>query len=111
MLWIADNYVKVWKIENKGNYFMGTCSSGTKKQDGTYENSSWNVKFVGKGAVGAEDIIEGSRLKLTSGGVKSIYNKDTKKTWVDVIVFKWEFVEDKQSEPVVVEEGDDELPF
>jgi hypothetical protein len=111
MLWKNDNYVKVWKIENKGKYFQGRISSSNKQQDGTYKNSNWNVRFVGKGTAMAEDIKEGDSLKITNWAVENLWDKENQKEWLRVIVFGWEFANRDSESFVAVDDDDDSLPF
>lgn len=49
MFWVSNRYAKIWKIFRETDKYVD-CSIGTseKKQDGTYENSSWNARLIGK---------------------------------------------------------------
>ena len=107
MLWLNDTYLKVWKIENKGKYSVAQCSSGKKQEDGSYVNSNWNVKFIGK--ANEENILEGSRVKILTGAVENIWDKEKNRNWLNVLVFKYE-VEGNNDVPAY-DDGVDDLPF
>lgn len=88
MMLINKSYAKVWKVEQKQNYTALQISTSDKQKDGTYKNSSWNARIVGK----AKDIgIEkGDMIEIKSAKIESIYDKANNKTWVNVIIFDFE---------------------
>lgn len=85
MILINKAYAKVWKVERKENYIALNISTGDKQQDGTYKNSSWNARLVGK----AKDIQvnEGDRIEIKSAKIENIYDKETNKNWLNIIIF------------------------
>lgn len=85
MILINKAFAKVWKVDVKEKYTSLQITTGDKQQDGSYKNSNWNCRLVGK----AKDIMvnEGDRIEITSAKIENIYNKETKKTWLNVIIF------------------------
>ena len=85
MILINKAFAKVWKVDKKEKYTALNISTSDKQQDGTYKNSSWNARLVGK----SKDIAinEGDRITITSAKIENIYNKEQKKSWLNIIVF------------------------
>ena len=116
MIFIKDPnkiYAKVWKVDKKENYTAVNISTSDKQQDGSYKNSSWSCRLVGK----AKDVevAEGDKLIINSAKIENIYDKEAKKCWLNIIVFDAEVEGIKLPEWQDVEEVDDEssedLPF
>lgn len=78
IIYIGDKgskiFAKVWKVEEKEKYIALQISIGDKQQDGTYKNSGWNCRIVGK----AKDIkvSENDNIIITSAKIENIYNKE-----------------------------------
>ena len=118
MILINKAYAKVWKVDVKENYTALSISTGDKQTDGSYKNSSWNARLVGK----TKDIpvSEGNRIEIKSAKIENIYNKETKKTWLNIIIFDFEN-QDSFNCPGLddvdgdgfkpISDSDDELPF
>ena len=108
MILFNKAYLKVWKVERKDKYTAITASSGDKQQDGTYKNSSWNCRLIGK----AHDLFvgEGDRIEVLSGKVENIYNKEQGKSWLNVIVFD-AVKQGTSTNNVPVDSNEDYLPF
>lgn len=115
MIYIGEKgskiYAKVWKVDKKENYTALQISTGDKQQDGTYKNSGWNCRLVGK----AKDIQvnESDSIVITAAKIENIYNAEQKKSWLNIIVFDFEnnSVDDNpfvKSDEVL---EDDQLPF
>ena len=88
MIFIKDPnkiYAKVWRVDKKENYTAVSISTSDKQQDGSYKNSSWSCRLVGK----AKDVIveEGDLLTINSAKIENIYDKEAKKCWLNIIVF------------------------
>ena len=101
-------YAKVWKVDKKENYTALNISTSDKQQDGTYKNSSWNARLVGK----AKDVQvnEGDRITITSAKIENIYNKEQKRSWLNIIVFDLEVDSSDGFRPL--DDGEDDvLPF
>jgi len=113
MLWLSESYLKVWKVESKGKYSVAQCSSGKKQEDGTYINSNWNVKLIGK--ANDKGIKVGDRIKTTKSAVENIWDADKKRNWLNVLVFNCELQGEREPETgesfYPVSEDDSELPF
>ena len=108
MIKITDTYATVWQPESKGKYTQANLSTGKKDKDGNWTNMSWRAKFVGKN----QDVTEKQRIKITSGSVENRKYED--KFYTDVIVFEWEPIEKKDTQPTFAQleqEGEDSLPF
>ena len=90
MIFIKNDkiYAKVWKVDVKEKYTSLQISTSDKQQDGTYKNSGWNCRLVGK----AKDIAvnENDRIVITSAKIENIYDKENKKSWLNIIVFDFE---------------------
>jgi hypothetical protein len=110
MIYFKEQFAKVWKLERKEKFAVGRISTSEKLQDGTYENSNWNVKLLGK-AFGKQ-LNEGDRIKIISGKVINKSYKDKQgenKNWLEVVVFDFEI--QGQSAPSSDSWETDELPF
>ena len=88
MILFNKAFLKVWKVDKKDKYTALSCSTSDKQQDGTYKNSNWNVRLVGK----AKDVevAEGDRIVVKSGKVENIFDKENNRNWLNVIVFELE---------------------
>lgn len=97
-------YGKVFSVDDKGIYKKIVLGTGDKQQDGTWKNSSWNCRLVGK----AKDIqvSKDDRIKVTSAKIENVYDKKNNKSWLNVIIFNFE-----NDSGFVLLEDDDELPF
>jgi len=103
MILFNKAFMKVWKVEKKEKYTALNCSTSDKQQDGSYKNSNWNVRLVGK--ANDVEVGEGDRIEVVSGKVENIYNKEQGKSWLNVIVF------DVVKQGETIEVTDDSLPF
>ena len=86
-------YVKIWKVEDKGNYSVVELSSSKKnKQTNEYETdfSSKFVRFIGKAHTDIKNIGEVSKIKLGDVEVTNSYNKETKVAYTNFLVFSFE---------------------
>lgn len=104
----SSKFVKIWSIEDKGKYAKAQVSSSQKNKEGQYENSSWNMNFVGK----AKDKIlmcdKGDTIEITQGGVSNSYNKEKKETYYNLVVFDFEVTNRKVESQGSNDEG---LPY
>ena len=49
MFWVSNRYARIWKVfRQEDKYVDLSINTSEKKQDGTYENSSWNARLIGK---------------------------------------------------------------
>lgn len=127
MLNISDNQrVRVFKVEDKGNYSSVTFSTWRKdKRDGEYKYSNWGfVRFVGAAHKKASELEEGSKIVLKGAGIsrEEYQDSDGNRAWPkqpQVIVFNFEFLDSETSERETEKEetkdtvayDEDELPF
>ena len=110
----------VWEKEDRDTYAIVKLGTSRKdKKSGEYANSNWSfVKFVGRAYEGIMDVPDKGRIVIKSGTIsQEPYMKDNVKTWPkspQIVVFAWEYPEDRASEsehnaPPIVEE--DSFPF
>lgn len=98
-------YAKVWKVEKREKYTALQVSTVEKQQDGSYKNSGWNCRLVGKAK--EFPVNKGDRIIITSAKIENVYNAEQKKSWLNIIVFDLES-EASNDNPF---ESDDDLPF
>ena len=118
MIYFEKCFFKVWKIEDKGKYSLCNVSTGDKQQDGTYKNSSWQLKLIGN--KGDRNLLEGDTIITKKAKVENIYDKEKKRSWLNVIVFDWDVQRSETSKAAAeakedgfypVDDEEDELPF
>ena len=79
-------FVKVWEVENKGNYHVVSLSTSKKnKETGKYETDFSNkfVRFIGTAHNLAADLKVGDVIKLGSCEVTNKYDKDKNTTYTN----------------------------
>ena len=114
-------YAKVWKTEDKGNYSVVELSTSKKnKQTGKYE-TDFNgkfVRFIGQAHTDIKKYGDGIKIKLGDVEVTNSYNKETKISYTNFLVFSFEAEESTQTAPVgsdgfmnIPDGIDEELPF
>lgn len=113
MFFINDaRYIKIWKIEKKEKFIKLQCSTGDKKQDGTYENSSWFINLVGKAFDQGANLKENDTITIVQGKISNVYNKEKNTTYLNVVAFNIEAPESDNMEGFkAMDEGDDDMPF
>lgn len=86
-------YAKVWKTEDKGNYSVVELSTSKKnKQTGKYE-TDFNgkfVRFIGQAHTDIKKYGDGIKIKLGDVEVTNSYNKETKISYTNFLVFSFE---------------------
>lgn len=123
-------YAKVWKLDPHDKYVKASVSTSRKVGE-EYENSSWNVTFLGNCVERAKEISVGDKIILKAGSFSNIKSKSDGKYYVNVAVFAFDFpdyaqnnndkpVARKQKESVpepssdgfyTLNEDDEDLPF
>ena len=69
MLWLGENYVKIWNVDVKERYADVRMSSGKKVGD-AYVNSNWSfVRFVGTAFQKIDELEGNPRIKLTKSAI------------------------------------------
>lgn len=119
MIWVSDiRFVKVFKVEDKGNFVKAQVSTSEKKQDGSYENSSWFPMFVGKCLDEARKIQEGDVLTIAKGKLTNVYNKEKKQSYLNMVVFEFtnttehkEAGDDLSFDDFQADDSESDLPF
>jgi hypothetical protein len=122
MIYFKDNYAKVWKIKDKGNYAQVQFSTSRKdKQSGEYLNSSWSfVNFVGDAYKKISNLSEGDRIVIKGGTISREPYMDATNTRVwpkypKLTVFDWEPVKPReevnQPDSSSSEDDNEEMPF
>ena len=111
MINIDKSYLKIWKVEDKGNCFKATASTGKKdKRTEAWVNSNWNVTFVGECLEQAKTLKVGDKVTIISGIIENVWDKEKSRNWLNVVVFKIEC--DENNSNVATEDDDDDvLPF
>lgn len=119
-------FVKVWEVENKGNYHIVSLSTSKKnKETNEYETDFSNkfVRFIGTAHTLAADLKKGDTIKLGSCEVTNKYDKEKNTTYTNYLVYSFEKEGDNsnsnnQSKPksddgfMNIPDGiDEELPF
>ena len=112
MLNLSKSYLKVWKVEDKGKFVKAQCTSGKKdKQTDTWINSNWNVRFCGKCLVDAKKLKEGDSVKIQSGIIENVWDKEKQRNWLNVVVFELEGADNNPNDEYPILEDEEELPF
>lgn len=114
MLNIMENqWATVWNVEDKGNYVVARLSTARKdKQNNSWINSSWFARFVGNAVFKAKYLKDKDRIQLTNAAIENVYDKEKKRSYLNLIVFDFDGFEQKQSvENSFTEIDDEELPF
>lgn len=118
-------FVKVWEVENKGNYHIVSLSTSKKNKDtNEYETdfSSKFVRFIGTAHTLAANLKKGDTIKLGSCEVTNKYDKEKNTTYTNYLVYSFEKEGDNnsnnnQSAPKndgfenIPDGVDEELPF
>lgn len=114
-------FVKVWEVENKGNYHIVSLSTSKKnKETNEYETDFSNkfVRFIGTAHTLAANLKKGDTIKLGSCEVTNKYDKEKNITYTNYLVYSFEKEgsnsNTNQSSPkndFEEIETEDELPF
>lgn len=110
-------YLKVWEIEDKGNYSIAKVTSSQKnKKTNTWETDfSAKVRFVGNAHTAK--VRANDRIKITSCGVTNKYDKERQTTYTNYVIFGLEVQGESTAQPksVGIEDfpkaTDIDLPF
>ena len=89
----AGAFAKVWRFENKGNYSVVELSTSKKnKQTDQYETdfSGKFVRFIGQAHTDIQSLQDGVKIKLGDVEVTNSYNKETKQSFTNFLVFSFE---------------------
>lgn len=112
MINITKSYMKIWKVEDKGNFVTATTTSSKKdKQKDIWVNSNWNVRFVGKCLEEAKRLVEGDKIIVNNAVIENVWDKEKNRAWLNVVVFEFELQEKKEEVFYEVSDEDSELPF
>ncbi len=88
MFYLNDvRYVKVWDVMPKDNYVDVRVSTSDKKQDGSYENSSWTVRLVGQATEPGRTLEKEDTFTINKGKVSNVYVKEKQQTYLNVVAF------------------------
>lgn len=116
-----DNYMTIWSITEKDGRYSGRATTSRKNtKDGTYINSSWNVRFSTAAAEKAKTLKERDRIVIHPGNM-SIENTPgeerpdgAKPYYLWVTIFDFDLAADTRTSATPKQnnvESDDELPF
>lgn len=110
-----DAYATYWGTQNEEEkYATVKISTGDKQKDGSYVNTNWFARFVGKAFEKLGELESKDKIKI-SGKISNPYNKETKKSFLNLVVFDFEFSDtakkadasDGDYEPL----DDEQMPF
>ena len=92
--------VKVFKVneheKRKNTMQVHISSYEGKDKNGEAVYSSWFANFVGTAYTKAkEELKEGDYIQLTNGKIENIYNKEKGKAFLEVIVFDFDILPEK----------------
>jgi hypothetical protein len=112
-----DTYMTVWSIAEKDGKISGRVSTSRKnKQNDTYVNSNWNVRFVGNALEKAKTLTEKSRIKVKAGDstIENVYlapqGDKPATSYLSVTIFDFEDASENKSDNSG-KVTDDDLPF
>lgn len=97
----VGSYLKIWGVNDKGNYAEVECSSSKKnKQTEKYETdfSSKFVRFIGEAY--SKRPQKDERVKITNCAVQNVYEKDGQKQYLKnpyYLVYDFERVADRNN--------------
>lgn len=69
---------------------LSSSKKNTHGEEVSYENMSWNGKFVGEAFEKAKSLKEKDKIDITKGAITNRYDKEKGKLYVDVTVFDFE---------------------
>lgn len=98
-------YARVWKVWKKEKYTDLSISTGDKQEDGSYKNSKWPARLVGKANI---DVAEGDSIVITKAKIENVWDKDNNREWLRIIAFE---LESKDEGFYPVDDGEEDLPF
>ena len=116
-------FVKVWEVENKGNYHIVSLSTSKKnKETNEYETDFSNkfVRFIGTAHTLAANLKKGDTIKLGSCEVTNKYDKAKNTTYTNYLVYSFEIEGNNNSNSEPKDDGyinvgeslsEEELPF
>ena len=114
----GSKYVKVFDPEDKGKYVEANLSTSKKDKDGNRVWMNWfGARFVGKAKGKADGLNNKDTIEINSGLIENVYDKEKKKTYINIVVFDFDVMESKPKgdEPDLDEfqaiDDDETLPF
>jgi len=93
----VGSFAKVWEIKKIAEKYTDLRISTSKKvEEGKYtQDFGGFVRLVGKAHQDGQYLTEGDSFKIVRCGVENSYNKETKTTYTNFIVFEIEASEPK----------------
>jgi len=115
MIWLKDIKGTVFRVEPQDKVVKASLSTSEKKQDNTFENSSWFVAFVGNCKDKASKLTDKDRITVTKAKMTNVYNKEHKKAYLNFTVFAFDcerldnvaFDDDFANDFKAIDDGDD----
>jgi hypothetical protein len=112
-----EQFATYWDTqEEKERYARVKLSTGDKQKDGTYINTNWFATFVGKAFEKLGQLETKDKIKI-SGKVSNPYNKEKKTSYLNLVVFDFEFSDVAKNTPKSDNDelgdgvDDSEMPF
>ena len=93
-------YARLWEVKRVAEKYSDVRISTSKKQeDGSYKDDfSGFVRMIGKAHKALNYINEQDSFKIISCGVESRYDRETKKTFTNFLIFDAEPADNKKAE-------------
>lgn len=127
-------FFSVWDIKKYPKYIDGRATTSVKNEDGSFTNSHWNIRIIGRDMEKMEPFTKGMRISVNRMRITNeVYTKnEEKRTYLRVLILDFDCLEAKGErkhpkqakvpkakkapptpQPHAAEEGEDEdeLPF
>ena len=113
-------YIKVWEVkEGKFGKEFNLGSSRKLKDDGGFKNSNWwNCRLVLGAKELGDTLVKGDLIKIISGSLENVYDKEKKVAYFNLTVFEAELENNENVKPKAKkkvesteESEDDTFPF
>ena len=89
-------FLRVWEVEDKGNYKKVNLGDSIKQKDGTYKNFTWfNVAFVGNANI---ELREKDVIEIKSGQISMNKSEKNGQWYPNLVVFECEVTERKTAD-------------
>lgn len=104
-------YARLWEVKRVSEKYSDVRISTSKKQDdGSYKDDfSGFVRMIGKAHKALDYIHEQESFRILSCGVESRYDKETKKTFTNYLIFDAEPADNNKNGADL--KGSDDNPF
>lgn len=77
----------VFEVKDEDKVVKVNLSTSKKQADDSFVNMYWKGVFVGKAKEKAKELKDKDKIEIVNGAVENKYDKETKKTWVSIVIF------------------------